>query len=347
MFSIDIACAPENKDLTIAELWEAGCTGITELEETLLRAFFDDDVRAAGLQARFGGMIQPADTRDWVAFAHEYLKPMEIGERIFICPEWRDDPTPPGRIRIKVNAGLAFGTGAHETTRLCLEAIERHLKPGMTVVDVGTGSGILAEAAAKLGAGQVHASDNDPEAVTVARENFQKAGVNVALSLGSAGDFPPSFADLIVANISPAWISDLAAEWPRVLKPGGLAILSGFEANDIARVSAALEAAGARIEGEFGEHEWRMLEVRHAVHNGKVRTGTSSGENAVAGVRPICGRNRAQAGREETGDVHVPRTYSPVWDQSEGLFHGLAQDGQQADGGKAEADQADAAPPDA
>ncbi len=267
MFSIDLACAPESKDLMIADLWEAGCTGIVELDDVELdgdvglRAFFDDDERAESLQSRFGGEIKPADTRDWVAFAHEYLKPIEIGERIFVCPEWRDDPTPPGRIRIVVNAGLAFGTGAHETTRLCLEAIERHLKPGMTVVDVGTGSGILAEAAVKLGAGEVHANDNDPEAVAVARENFQRAGVAVALSLGSADAYPSRFADLIVANISPAWIADLAPEWVRVLKPGGRAILSGFEANDVARVSAALEAAGARIAAEFGEHEWRMLEI--------------------------------------------------------------------------------------
>jgi len=265
MFSIDIACAPENKDSTIAELSEAGCTGIIELDDSAtLRAFFDDDARAAELQSRFGGAITPADTRDWVAFAHEYLQPIEIGKRIFVCPEWRDDPTPSGRIRITVNAGLAFGTGAHETTRLCLEAIERHLKPGMTVVDIGTGAGILAEAAVKLGAGAVHATDNDPSAVAVARENFEKAGVDVSLSLGSTNDFPDSFADLIVANISPAWISDLAPEWPRVLKPGGLAVLSGFEAADIARVSAALEAAGARIVAEFGEHEWRMLEVTSA-----------------------------------------------------------------------------------
>jgi ribosomal protein L11 methyltransferase len=260
MISIDLACTPEDKDLTIAELWEAGCTGIIEGADNL-RVFFDDDARATSLQSRFGGEIKPADTRDWVAFAHEFLKPMEIGQRIFVCPEWRDDPTPPGRIRIVVNAGLAFGTGAHETTRLCLEAIERHLQPGMTVVDVGTGSGILAEAAAKLGAGAVYANDNDPEAVAVARENFEKAGVDVSLSLGSAGDFPSNLADLIVANISPAWIADLAPEWVRVLKPGGLAILSGFEANDVARVSAALEAAGARIAGQFGEHSWTMLEI--------------------------------------------------------------------------------------
>ncbi len=265
MFSIDLDCTPEDKDLTIAELWEAGCTGIVELEETAdlarLRAFFDDDSRQTGLQSRFGGEVQPADTRDWVAFAHEYLKPMEIGRRIFVCPEWRDDPTPPGRIRIVVNAGLAFGTGAHETTRLCLEAIERRLQPGMTVVDVGTGSGILAEAALKLGAGRVLANDNDPEAVAVARANFERAGVDIPVSLGSADAFPVDIADIVVANISPAWISDLAPEWVRILKPGGVAILSGFEASDIPRVSAALEAAGARVTGEFGEQEWRMLEV--------------------------------------------------------------------------------------
>ncbi len=264
MFSIDIARpadeTPEQRGLAIAELWEAGCSGIVEFDAGV-RAFFDDDAQAAGLQARFGGEIQPADTRDWVAFAHEYLKPMEIAERIFVCPEWRDDPTPPGRIRIVVNAGLAFGTGAHETTRLCLEALERNLNPGMTVADVGTGSGILAEAAIKLGADAVCANDNDPDAVAVARENFEKAGVDVSLSIGSAGDLPTGFADLIVANISPAWIADLAQEWVRVLKPAGRAILSGFEADDVPRVSAALDAAGARILGEFGEGEWRVLEI--------------------------------------------------------------------------------------
>ena len=248
--------------MLIADLWEAGCTGIVELDGGVLRVFFDDDARQADLLARFGGEAASADLRDWVAFAREYLKPMEIGERIFVCPEWRDDATPPGRIRIEVNAGLAFGTGAHETTRLCLEAIERHLRPGMTVVDVGTGSGILAEAACKLGAGPVLACDNDPEAVTVARENFDRAHVEVGVSGKSIADFPDELADLIVANISRAWISDLAQEWVRVLRPGGLAILSGFEAADIPRVSAAIEGAGGVVSGVFGEKEWRMIEMK-------------------------------------------------------------------------------------
>ncbi len=248
--------------MAIADLWEAGCTGIVELNDDVIRVFFDDDARQAGLLTRFGGEAAPADLRDWVAFAREYLKPMEIGERIFVCPEWRSDPTPAGRIRIEVNAGLAFGTGAHETTRLCLEAIERHLKPGMTVVDVGTGSGILAEAAVKLGAGRVIACDNDPEAVTVARENFERAGVAVELSGESVTGVRSEIADLIAANISPAWIADLAPEWVRVLRVDGVAILSGFEAADIPRVKAALEDAGGRVSKEFGDKEWRMLEMR-------------------------------------------------------------------------------------
>jgi ribosomal protein L11 methyltransferase len=131
----------------------------------------------------------------------------------------------------------------------------------MTVVDVGTGSGILAEAAIKLGAGKVWANDNDPEAVAVARENFERAGVEVELSVGSADAAPEDFADVVVANISPAWISDLAPEWIRILKRGGVGILSGFEASDVPRVSAALSAAGLRVTGEFGAGEWRMLEA--------------------------------------------------------------------------------------
>src|SRR4051812_45563361 len=109
MFSIDLDCKQRDKDFTIADLWEAGCTGIVEVEESeesvRLRVFFDDDSRQPDLRAGFGGETRPADTRDWVVFAREYLQPIRIGKRIFVCPEWRDDPTPPGRIRIEVNAG--------------------------------------------------------------------------------------------------------------------------------------------------------------------------------------------------------------------------------------------------
>jgi ribosomal protein L11 methyltransferase len=186
---------------------------------------------------------------------------MQIGRRIFVTPEWRTEATPEGRIRIEVNAGLAFGTGAHETTRLCLEAIERHLQPGASVVDVGAGSGILSEAALKLGAARACACDTDHGAVIVARENFRRAGVSAPVFVGSADSIASGSADIVVANISPAWIAELAAEWVRILKPGGIAILSGFEGPDIPVIAAAIEKAGGRITEKFGEHEWRMVEV--------------------------------------------------------------------------------------
>jgi ribosomal protein L11 methyltransferase len=269
MFSIDLDCPQADKDITIADLYEAGCTGIVELEEwddiARLRVFFDTGADEAALVARFGGTATPADCRDWVAFSREHLHPMEFGERIYVVPEWRDDPTPPGRIRIVTNAGLAFGTGAHQTTRLCLEAVERHARPGMKVVDIGTGSGILSEAAVKLGAALAFASDTDPQAAAAARENLEKAGVAVFVFTGSADAVADGVADLVVANISPAWIAELATDWHRILKPGGLAILSGFEAPDVDGVTSALKKAGLTIEAELGELEWRMIEARRLV----------------------------------------------------------------------------------
>src|SRR5436309_2521261 len=142
MYSAEFECTPEDKDLLIAELWERGCRGITELPDSSLRAFFDeipDSFRDADWE--------PVEEQDWIAYARTMLEPMLVGERFFLVPEWRDDPAPPGRFRIVVNPGMAFGTGFHETTQLCIEALERRVQPGMSVLDVGTGSGILAEAA--------------------------------------------------------------------------------------------------------------------------------------------------------------------------------------------------------
>src|SRR5579871_1145593 len=170
MFSLEIECEPEERDLLIADLWEQGSAGITEVDERHLRAFFDDSADREALLARFAGAAaQTEEPRDWVQSARDLLQPVTVGARFFLVPEWRNDPTPAGRFRITVNPGMAFGTGVHQTTRLCLEALEDFLKPGMTVLDVGTGSGILAEAAALLGAAQVIACDNDPVAVEIAR----------------------------------------------------------------------------------------------------------------------------------------------------------------------------------
>ena len=156
MFSLEIDCDPDDRDLLIAELWEQGSAGIVELNPVTVRAFFEDGANRAALLATLSRRrgVREEEQRDWVQSARDLLQPMEVGARFFLVPEWRDDPAPAGRFRIVVNPGMAFGTGVHETTRLCIEALEDFLRPGMTVLDVGTGSGILARAAALLGRGQ-------------------------------------------------------------------------------------------------------------------------------------------------------------------------------------------------
>src|SRR5580658_2271909 len=162
MFSLEIECDPDERDLLIAELWERGSEGIAELSPRRVRAFFEDASGRDALLALFpGARLRMEEQRDWVQSARDLLQPMEVGARFFLVPEWRDDPTPPGRFRIVVNPGMAFGTGVHETTRLCLEALEEFVTAGARVLDVGTGSGILAEAAGLLGAGKVFACDTD------------------------------------------------------------------------------------------------------------------------------------------------------------------------------------------
>lgn len=142
MFSLEIECERDEKDFLIAELWEQGSVGIAELNPCKVRAFFEDSARRTALLGMYpGSLLRVEEQRDWVQTARNLLQPMQVGERFFLVPAWRGDPTPPGRLRIAVNPGLAFGTGVHESTQLCLEALERYLSPGMTVLDVGTGFG--------------------------------------------------------------------------------------------------------------------------------------------------------------------------------------------------------------
>ena len=226
MFSLDLESPQADRDLLIAELFDSGCSGLNELNDQTVRAFFDDEESAIVSANRFGGSPQPADDRDWVTEAQQSLQPQTVGERFFLVPEWRDDPTPPGRFRIEVNNGLAFGTGKHETTRLCLVLLETWVKPGMTVLDIGTGTGILSGAARLLGAAHVYACDIDHSASEIAAQH------GIPAFTGSAEAIRSGLADLLVANISPEAVTAMRSEVPRVLKPGGIAILSGLELHD-------------------------------------------------------------------------------------------------------------------
>jgi ribosomal protein L11 methyltransferase len=236
MFSLEIECDPDDRDLLIAELWEQGSAGVVELDAERVRAFFDDGAHRDELLELFpGASFRVEEQRDWVQSARDLLQPMEVGARFFLAPAWRDDPTPPGRFRIAVNPGMAFGTGVHETTQLSMEALEEFVKPGMCVLDVGTGSGILARAARLLGAGKVYACDTDPVAVEIAGEGF----------IGSVDAVAAGSCDLVVANISPEAIVKLAPELARVLRPGGVLLTSGFELDEVKQIEAALPPARA------------------------------------------------------------------------------------------------------
>jgi ribosomal protein L11 methyltransferase len=266
MFSLEVAATSEDSagnDLLIAELWAAGSGGIVELDTGRLRAFFDDTADRNALVARFAPVSWRQEEQcDWVAVSRTNWEPLLVGTRFLLVPDWRDDPAPEGRFRIVVNPGMAFGTGIHETTRLCMEAAETYVRPGMAVLDVGTGSGILAQVAGLLGGSPVWACDIDPVAVEIARA---KAGRNVFI--GSVDAVSSGSADVIAANISPEAIVGLAPDLLRCLAPGGTALLSGFERHEIPAVQAELERRGGAIRETRYKGNWALLAVTNGVQS--------------------------------------------------------------------------------
>ena len=205
---------------------------------------------------------RPIYDEDWSTTWREFFGVVECGGRIVVVPTWVEHMPRPGQLAIRLDPGQAFGTGHHETTRLCLRALEDHVAAGASVLDVGTGSGILAIAAARLGATRVLALDIDPIAVEVASANVAQ---NVARGLVEARcgslevDHGASYG-VVVANINPAAIIALAPALRRVVRAGGAVIVSGILGTDVARVRPALEREGLTLRAARHEHDWCCLE---------------------------------------------------------------------------------------
>lgn len=209
---------------------------------------------------------------DWAYSWQKYYKPMTIGKRLYVVPEWeREKPVPEGRVPFYLNPGLTFGTGSHASTQLCLEGIEEHTKEGDLVLDLGCGSGILSIAALVLGAKEAIAVDIDPKAVDVAYENAALNGIgkdrytvragNVITDQGLAHELAQNRYPLVLANIVADVIIPLSQQVPKLLEEGGIFLCSGIIDSRAYEVEEALERNGLKVTKKREKNGWVALEA--------------------------------------------------------------------------------------
>ncbi len=273
-YSLTLETPSELAEIRSAELWELGATGVEVRDGevrmpgeapaqglAVLVGHFGERGEAERAAAAVGGRVAEIADQDWGETWKKGLAPISVG-RVFVRPSWAAAEPPAGAVEVILDPGMAFGTGSHATTALCLAALSDLLAeaPGAAVLDVGTGSGLLAIAARKLGAGRVRANDNDPVAVTVARENAALNGVEVELGTEGLPGIPGVFG-IVVANILANTLVELARDLAAHLAPGGVAIVSGILVPQEEEVRAAYRAAGLRPlpERDRRDGEWSLL----------------------------------------------------------------------------------------
>jgi ribosomal protein L11 methyltransferase len=231
--------------------------------------------RALRIALRFAPLTEPPRWRrarrlreeDWRDSWKRYFKPQRFGRRLLVKPSWAAYEVAADDTVIEIDPGMAFGTGQHPTTAMCLRALEERLRPGESVLDLGTGSGILAVAAAKLGAARVLALDIDPQALKAARENAERNGVQSVVDArertlpeGVGGE---RF-DVVLANISGQTIERLAGALAAALKEGGTLVVSGFLEDARDGLARVLGEAGLQVERVDSEGVWRSIMLTKA-----------------------------------------------------------------------------------
>ncbi len=255
---ITAACSPESVDAVSYAFLEAGCGGVTIQGERPVKVCGSlpvtdelsgkldalkthlDRLPEFGLAGLLDGLtLRYAEEEDWANAWKQYFKPMKLGNRIVIKPSWEEYTPTADEIVLELDPGMAFGTGGHPTTQLCLLALEDRIKPGMKVADIGTGSGILSLAAARLGAADVIATDIDLIPRKVARENVSRNSLENTVHILEMDDFDISAneRDLVVANIVANTIIELASTIAPRIVPNGIFIASGIveEHHDLVR----------------------------------------------------------------------------------------------------------------
>ena len=198
---------------------------------------------------------------DWIDVWKKHFRPIEIGERLVVCPEWIEYAPKAGQEVIRLDSNMAFGTGEHETTSMCLEFLQRYLKEGDTVVDVGCGSGILGIGALKLGAKFAYLTDIDYVAVRSAEHNLALNGVadRAKVALSDLLDNAEIAGEVMTANITADILCRLAPSIPKNLKQGGTLILSGIIDSKLAQVVGVYEGLGLRLVEQKKKGEWYAL----------------------------------------------------------------------------------------
>jgi ribosomal protein L11 methyltransferase len=289
-WEIKIDCVSDLEETVFWRLSEFGCKGMSTQQqgtEILISAYIpqvqakllqisdfslqlEEDATEIGCQLPVT-KCNLIDEEDWSSSWKQHWQPQPIGDRLLINPAWLDTPIDPDRIMLQLDPGVAFGTGTHATTQLCLEALEMRLQPGtnLTIADIGCGSGILSTAALLLGAEQVYAVDNDPLAVKATGENRELnliAPEKLIVELGSIEQLQsmiPAPIDGFVCNILADIIIQLAPSMATLVKPKGWAILSGILSSQVADVSHVLEQNGWIVGTVWNRQEWSCINLKH------------------------------------------------------------------------------------
>ena len=238
----------------------------------------DDADGKAQLEKWMAGIDLPYSTtplreNDWATSWQKYYKPLSIGERLYVVPEWeKGEPVPDGRTALYLNPGLTFGTGNHASTRLCLEWTEQSVKPGAKVLDLGCGSGILSIASLLLGATSAIGVDIDPKAVDVAYENAALNGIgkdrytvragDILSDRSLAGELARQRYHLVLANIVADVIIPLSAQVPRLLEEDGVFLCSGIIDTRAHEVEEALAKNGLTVTRRREKNGWVALESK-------------------------------------------------------------------------------------
>jgi len=249
--------------------------GATPLwSQTRVIGLFEANTVLDSVTQRLGTMLGPEplppwraealEDKDWEREWMDNYQPIRFGKRLWIVPSWHTPPQADA-VNILLDPGLAFGTGTHPTTALCLEWLDAHLQPGIEVMDYGCGSGILAIAALLLGASKAIAVDNDPQALLASRNNASNNGVADRLLIAAPGQFDTAGVDLLLANILAQPLISLAPQFATLVKPGAQILLSGILQEQASSVCDAY-APWFDMDGPVVREDWVCLSgIRHSV----------------------------------------------------------------------------------